>query len=203
MANEILMPRVGQSVESCVIIEWKIKEGDVVKEGDVICEVETDKTTVEVEATASGTVLGIFYPVDADVPVLEIIAAVGKPGEDIETMRPKVEVAPVEEKQEVAKVADTAAASISVAPVAVQSGDHIKISPRARNLAIAKGIDFSLVGGTGPEGRIIERDIFAVANGTAPLSSAARAAMAQSGALAPVAGSGLGGRVLASDLISP
>jgi pyruvate dehydrogenase E2 component (dihydrolipoamide acetyltransferase) len=206
MANEILMPRVGQSVESCVIIEWKVKEGDVVNEGDIICEVETDKATVEVESTASGTMLGIFYPVDADVPVLEIIAAVGEPGEDIEAMRPK-ETAPAEEETESAKVAEktpeATQAPVQTPAAVVQNGDDVRISPRAKNLAIAKGIDYTRVGGSGPEGRIIERDILAVINGTAPLSPAAKAAMAQGGALAPLTGSGLGGRVLASDLIAP
>ena len=83
MATEVLMPRQGQSVESCIIIEWKVNEGDVVTEGQALCDVETDKATFEVEATAAGTVLGIFYPADADVEVLKTIAVIGEPGEDI------------------------------------------------------------------------------------------------------------------------
>ena len=89
MATEILMPRQGQSVESCIIIEWKVNEGDVVTEGQALCEVETDKATFEVEATAAGTVLGIFYPADADVDVLKVIAAIGEPGEDVSGLRPE------------------------------------------------------------------------------------------------------------------
>ena len=88
MATEVLMPRQGQSVESCIIIEWKVNEGDVVTTGQPLCEVETDKATFEVEATADGTVLGIFYPADADVDVLKVIAAIGEPGEDISALRP-------------------------------------------------------------------------------------------------------------------
>jgi dihydrolipoamide dehydrogenase len=88
MAVEVLMPRQGQSVESCIIIAWKVNEGDTVAEGQPLCEVETDKATFEVEATASGTVLGIFYPADADVEVLKPIAVIGEPGEDISAMRP-------------------------------------------------------------------------------------------------------------------
>ena len=88
MATEVLMPRQGQSVESCIIIEWKVSEGDTVSEGQALCEVETDKATFEVEATAAGTVLGIFYPADADVEVLKTIAVIGEPGEDISALRP-------------------------------------------------------------------------------------------------------------------
>src|SRR6056297_258747 len=90
MATEVLMPRQGQSVESCIIIEWKVNEGDVVEEKQPLCEVETDKATFEVEATAAGTVLGIFYPADADVEVLKVIAAIGEPGEDISDLRPEM-----------------------------------------------------------------------------------------------------------------
>jgi dihydrolipoamide dehydrogenase len=88
MAVEVLMPRQGQSVESCIIIGWKVKEGDTVAEGQALCEVETDKATFEVPAPAAGTVLGIFYPADADVEVLKVIAVIGAPGEDVSAMRP-------------------------------------------------------------------------------------------------------------------
>ena len=90
MATEVLMPRQGQSVESCIITAWKVKEGDVVAEGQALCEVETDKATFEVPAPAAGTVLGIFYPDEADVPVLKVIAAIGAPGEDISGLRPEM-----------------------------------------------------------------------------------------------------------------
>ena len=89
MATEVLMPRQGQSVESCIIIDWKVKEGDPIEEGQPICDIETDKAAFEVESPASGTVLGIFYPVDADVEVLKVIAAIGEPGEDISALRPQ------------------------------------------------------------------------------------------------------------------
>jgi len=95
MAIEVLMPRQGQSVESCIIIEWKVKEGDTVTAGQALCEVETDKATFEVEAPEAGTVLGVFYPADADVDVLKVIAAIGAPGEDVSGLRPEGAVAPV------------------------------------------------------------------------------------------------------------
>ena len=203
MASEIIMPRVGQSVESCVIINWKVKEGDQVTEGQPLCEVETDKATFDVESTATGTLLGIFYPEDSDVPVLEVIAAVGESGEDIESMRPKAagnhKPPAVEEKTVEKSVPGVAPPAVT----AVQEGEHAGISPRARKLAVEKGIDYSLLSGTGPGGRIIERDVMAVKEGTAPLSPAAMAQMTEKGLLAPIAGSGIGGRVLASDLVAP
>ena len=78
MASEILMPRQGQSVESCIIIEWQKQEGDPITEGDILCEVETDKATFEVESTATGELLAILHGADADVEVLKPVAIVGE-----------------------------------------------------------------------------------------------------------------------------
>ncbi len=109
MAVEVLMPRQGQSVESCIIIEWKVKEGDTVTAGQALCEVETDKATFEVEAPEAGTVLGIFYPAEADVEVLKVIAAIGAPGEDISAMVPADAVNAAPQQAEEPKAADKAA----------------------------------------------------------------------------------------------
>lgn len=198
MATEVLMPRQGQSVESCIIIDWKVNEGDVVTEGQALCEVETDKATFEVEATASGTVLGIFYPADADVEVLKPIAAIGEPGEDISALRPeasedsgqKTEVsAPVEAPKVEEKVQTS-----DLRPLT--SGTSAGVSPRAKNLAEKKGVDVSTVVGTGPNGRVIERDV-AAAQAVTP---AAQAKASAEGLAIPVAGSGMGGRVVMADL---
>ena len=79
MAIQVIMPKQGQSVESCIIVSWKKHAGDAVKAGDILCEVETDKATFEVESPAEGTLLAIFHEQGADVPVLAPIAAIGKP----------------------------------------------------------------------------------------------------------------------------
>ncbi|HKL20483.1 MAG TPA: dihydrolipoamide acetyltransferase family protein, partial [Tichowtungia sp.] len=203
MATEVLMPRQGQSVESCIIIEWKVNEGDVVEEKQPLCEVETDKATFEVEAPAAGTVLGIFYPADADVEVLKPIAAIGEPGEDISSLRPEMsvesetsEVESSEQKQSEEKPAAVAPSTSNIQPSTAPSG---KASPRAKNLAAEKGVDVSVLGGSGPEGRVIERDVKAALEGKAPLTPAAQARAAAGGAV-PNIGSGLGGRVLAGDI---
>jgi len=194
MATEVLMPRQGQSVESCIIIGWKVKEGDVVTEGQPLCEVETDKATFEVEATATGTVLGIFYPDDADVSVLNVIAAIGEPGEDVSAMRPVEEMV---EATALAQAAPSAAqAAVPVADFSAQRVEGAGVSPRAKNLAVAKGLDITGLAGSGPEGRVIERDVLAALEGKAPLSPAAKAKIA-------AIGSGIGGRVLAADIQAP
>ncbi len=193
MATEVLMPRQGQSVESCIIIEWKVNEGDVVTEGQPLCEVETDKATFEVEATASGTVLGIFYPADADVEVLKTIAVIGEPGEDISALRPADESAEEPQKKEPAPVVEKAEVQ---SVQSVQSAGSGKASPRAKNLAEKKGVDIAAISGSGPAGRVIERDVAAAQ----AISPAAAAKAAAEGLAVPTTGTGMGGRVLAGDL---
>ena len=159
MATEVLMPRQGQSVESCIIIEWSVNEGDVVTAGQALCEVETDKATFEVEATAAGTVLGIFYPADADVEVLKVIAVIGEPGEDISALRPVDES--TEEKSEPGKpVEEPVVKDEPVSSFTSQvSNSSTGVSPRAKNLAEKKGVDPTTLAGSGPNGRVIERDV--------------------------------------------
>ncbi len=123
MAVEVLMPRQGQSVESCIIIEWKVKEGDTVAQGQALCEVETDKATFEVESPAAGTVLGVFYPADADVEVLKVIAAIGEPGEDISGIRPADAVAAAPAVEEKKPEAAPAPAKEAPKPVALKPAD--------------------------------------------------------------------------------
>ena len=194
MATEVLMPRQGQSVESCIIIGWKVKEGDTVTEGQPLCEVETDKATFEVEATATGTVLGIFYSDDDDVPVLNVIAAIGEPGEDVSGLRP-VEEEVSSQTSEISTPVSTVKAPTSDLRLPT-SGTSEGVSPRARNLAASKGLDASTLAGSGPEGRVIERDVLAALASGAPISPAAQAKIA-------AIGSGIGGRILAADVQAP
>ncbi len=197
MATEILMPRQGQSVESCIIIEWKVNEGDVVAEGQALCEVETDKATFEVEATAAGTVLGIFYPAEADVDVLKVIAAIGEPGEDVSGLRPETAKDSDQKTEDSTPVAVEVVAEVPSSDLRpLISGEAVGASPRAKNMAEKKGVDVSAVAGSGPGGRVIERDVAA-----APAISPAAASKAlKEGLNIPATGSGMGGRILAADL---
>ncbi len=202
MATEVLMPRQGQSVESCIIIEWKVNEGDVVTEGQALCEVETDKATFEVEATASGTLLGIFYPAEADVEVLKVIAAIGDEGEDISALRPADETPAAAPAPEAPAAEEKTAPAPAAAPTPVAAtapaGTATGVSPRARMLAEKKGVDAMTLAGTGPGGRVIERDVEAAQI----VTPAAQAKAAAEGLDIPAVGTGLGGRVTAADLMS-
>lgn len=213
MAEKVVMPKQGNSVESCVIDEWKKKEGDEVGLGDILCEVETDKSTIEVESTAAGTLLKILRPEGDDVPVMLPIAIIGKSGEDISALLAEAGQA----AQAPAEGAGAASPASSPAPAAAPAqpavqtavpdapaaaptaSGELKASPRAKGLAAKTGVDLSVLAPTGPKGRIIERDVKAAAAGRQPLTPSALAAMGP-GVEAPAWGSGIGGRVLARDL---
>lgn len=204
MATEILMPRQGNTVESCLILEWRKQEGDSVQVGDVLCEVETDKATFEVESEAEGALLKVLFSEGTDVPVLTPIAIVGQPGEDISGFLPTKETAQPalqqKEIQEAPEMAQKPSQAVTQTPLLDPSSESRGISPRARNLAAAKGVNTSGVAGTGPEGRVIERDILSVITNQAPLTPAAIAALIEQGQQAPITGTGIGGRVIAADL---
>ncbi len=150
-AKGVLMPKAGITVESCIIGEWLKKVGDHVNVGDVLFTYETDKASFECESTAEGELLAIFFEAGEEVPCLENVCAVGPHGEPTECLRPGAEVAVAE----AAPVAQEAAPAVE-AP-ATASG--APVSPRAARLAKSAGVDASLAIGTGPNGRIIERDV--------------------------------------------
>ncbi|WP_319758056.1 dihydrolipoamide acetyltransferase family protein [uncultured Sphaerochaeta sp.] len=196
MAQQVVMPKQGNSVESCIIVEWNVKVGDKVAVGDVLCSAETDKSTIDVESTAEGVVLSILYEEGDDVPVMVPIVMVGEEGEKFEL--PKTETnkeEPKEEKQETAPAEDIQPEKATPPSTADKAQGS---SPRARNLASSMGVSLSSVQPTGPKGRIIERDVASVAG--EPLSPVARQQALEQGVQAPGRGSGMGGRVLSSDL---
>ncbi|HMP95463.1 MAG TPA: dihydrolipoamide acetyltransferase family protein [Kiritimatiellia bacterium] len=197
MATPIIMPRQGQSVESCILTAWTVAEGQTVTTGQVLANIETDKATFEVEAPAEGVVLSLFFKEGDDIPVLTAIGAIGAPGESFSHLQPGSATPVVEE---LPHKPSTAISSGPVAPSTQHSATESGISPRARRLAEAKGIDPACMNGTGPGGRIIERDVQAAAAHQAPLSPAAREALASGTLTAPAHGSGPGGRILAGDL---
>jgi pyruvate dehydrogenase E2 component (dihydrolipoamide acetyltransferase) len=158
MAIPVLMPKQGQSVESCLIIKWNKKEGDKVKDEEPICEVETDKAVFEVVAPETGTILKIFYQEGDDVPVLNTIAIIGQPGEKIDYLIPKKTVSVSKEEYVENQKAITPDKSTEKIKPSFGAGP-IHISPVTRRFAEKKGIDFSKLIGSGPGGRIIKRDI--------------------------------------------
>ncbi len=158
MANIVIMPRQGQSVESCIITTWQKKKGDRVEIGDILFSYETDKSAFDEPSQFAGTVLEVLFPEGDVVPCLETVCIIGEPGEDISALMPSAgaEAAPAETTPAEEVKEEKAAA---VATVSESDGERVFISPRAKLLALKTGVDMTKVVSTGPHGRIIERDI--------------------------------------------
>ena len=197
MATPIIMPRQGQSVESCIITAWNKKVGDTVEKGEILFSYETDKSSFDEPAPESGKLIAIFHEEGDDVPCLENVCVIGQDGEDFAQFAPAAEEAPAAPAAEAAP----AAAPVVEAPVAeaVATGDVSgAISPRARALAAKTGADLLKATPTGPNGRIIERDVQSLVDRGLTVSGAASA-----GYTTAVEGSGINGKVVLNDLNAP
>ena len=158
-AKPVTMPKAGITVESCILTKWNVKVGDTVKVGDIMFSYETDKSSFDYQAEIEGEVLAIFCEEGDEVPVLSNVCAVGEHGEDASCLAPGG--APVAAPAVEVKAAP-AAAPVAAAPAqtATASADgKIFVSPRAKNLAEKLGVDLKTATATGPNGRIIERDV--------------------------------------------
>ena len=213
MITEVIMPKLGQTMEEGAIVEWVKKENDQVKRGDVLFTVESDKAVLEVEATARGFLRKILVPEGQMVPVLTVVALITREAdEDISSFDPG-SGAPTE-----AQGASTALAgagtSADVVPVDLRSpGSRIFASPRARKCAREHGIDLALLAGSGPNGRIVEQDVLKYAD-TQPATAtqaqvvpspratpmAVKAADALGVDLAAVSPTGAAGRITKADV---
>ncbi|MGO9177823.1 MAG: dihydrolipoamide acetyltransferase family protein, partial [Candidatus Limnocylindrales bacterium] len=168
MAHPILMPKPGQMTEECTIVAWHKAEGDPVARGDILFEIETDKANMDVEAFDEGVVLRILVGAGETVPVNTVCAYVGMPGETLPDDVPAVQAPdrqaepalatrlPAEPRETRTETADSPPSRVRSA-----SGDaeRVRISPRASQLAAASGLDPRTIIGSGPEGRITERDV--------------------------------------------
>lgn len=198
MAKAIVMPKAGNSVEECLLSKWRIKVGDTVAKGDIICDVETDKSAIEVEATEGGVVLALFGNEGDLIPVLQTIAVVGAAGEDASALAPSAAApTPAEAAPAAAPAAASDPAASESAPVLPEG--TAPLSPRARKFVAEHPFALPAIAGSGAGGRIIEADVQA-AYRTAPRLSGAAAALAASGLPVPAAGSGVNGMVLADDI---
>lgn len=177
MAVKIEMPKLSDTMEEGVIAKWNVKEGDKVSSGDVIAEVETDKATMEVEVFDDGTILKILAKEGDAIPLGGLMAVVGEEGEDISSILEEAESsaepekAEVEEEEQKAEVKEEKKESSEMkessqkevkkeeSSKTTSDNGRIKASPLARKMAEDKGIDLNQVEGSGPEGRIIKRDI--------------------------------------------
>ncbi len=171
MAQAIVLPKLGNTVESAVILTWHVAVGAAVKVGDLLCEIETDKATLDVESSADGILLAQLCRAGDEAPVLSNIAVVGQAGESIAEFLP-LGAAPADE------VAPDREAGASRAVVAVsgrESRRPVFMSPRACALARRKGLNIEGIQGSGPDGRIIERDIEAAISAQVKLTPVAQA----------------------------
>ena len=161
MAIPVLMPKQGITVESCILTKWNVKVGDVVKKGDVLFSYETDKSSFEQESEFEGEVLALFCEEGDEVPVLTNVCVIGKKGDDVSFFAPDGAVASVEEvKAEAPKAAAVEAKPVeAVATATVNADGKVFASPRAKALAQKLGVDLATATATGPNGRIIERDV--------------------------------------------
>lgn len=157
MATEIKMPQLGLTMTEGTINQWLKKVGDEVKAGEALVEITTDKLTSEVESETDGVLLAIYAQEGEDVAVQGVIGVVGGKEEKInapQTEAPKTETADIKETQQ----------TVSAPVVTVQSkGGRIKISPLAKKTAVKMGVDYSNLAGSGPGGRIVQKDILQAA----------------------------------------
>jgi pyruvate dehydrogenase E2 component (dihydrolipoamide acetyltransferase) len=182
MPIELKMPALSPTMEEGTLAKWLVKEGDAVKSGDILAEIETDKATMEFEAVDEGTIAKILVPDGTDgVKVGAVIAVIAGEGEDVSAAAsapakadPKAE-APAPRAE--APKAETQAPAPTAAPQPRPAGDRVKASPLARRLAEAQGIDLAALQGSGPGGRIVKADL-AGAAGKPPSREAAPTASA-------------------------
>jgi pyruvate dehydrogenase E2 component (dihydrolipoamide acetyltransferase) len=161
MAQPIVMPKLGQMTEESTVVRWLKQEGEAVAKGEPLLEIETDKAVMEVESFYDGVLLKILIQEGETVPVMQTLAFVGAPGETVDEDLVSRESG----SSEAVPASATATGQDLRPPAAGESGrepdqpDRLRISPRAAGLALAHGIDARRIHGSGPGGRIIERDV--------------------------------------------
>ncbi len=201
MATPVIMPRQGQSVESCIIGKWHKNVGDKVNVGDILFTYETDKSTFDEEAKVEGTMLAIFFEEGDDVECLLNVCVIGNEGESVDEFKPageaEEEAAAVEVKAEETVVSET----VEATPAVAASIDGVFVSPRAKALADKTGADLRFAVPTGANGRIISNDVEKVLSEGHTVSAAAKAEYDAMGG--SVAGTGINGKITTADLSAP
>ncbi len=197
MATAIFMPKNGMAMEEGKLIQWLVKEGDVVEMDQPIMEIETDKITMESEAPAAGTILKLTAAEGDVIPVLETIGWIGEPGEAIPETAAPAAAAPAAGTAQADAPSGVLMSTPAEAPAApVAAGGPVAATPYAKKLASEQGVDLSLVTPTGKRGEIVGEDVIKAT----PL---ARGIAADRGIdLSQVAGSGFGGKITKSDVMS-
>jgi len=205
MATIVILPKQGQSVESCIITEIKKKKGDSVKKGDILFSYETDKASFEEESPVDGVVLESFYNEGDEVPVLLNMMVIGQPGEDYSALLGE-EVRGKEQEVSTKEEVTAPEKALSNQPVNQSTNQPINqpssfISPRAKNLAAKESIETSQLAGSGPKGRVIEKDIQGALENRPKMTPLAKQIAAQDKIQPQGTGSGLAGTAKSTDLL--
>ena len=202
MASVIIMPKQGLLMEEGTITKWLAKEGEQTTEGAPLFEMETDKVTITMDSTATGTVLKILHPEGDTVPITQPIAIVGEPGEDISGLLGDAPAAtPRAAEKPRASAAEAAPAAAPVPAVEHAPGERVFSSPRARLRAEENGVDIAAVPGSGPDGLVVERDVQNyIANQPTVTPLAANQARIQGIDLSGLTGTGPNGKITTEDL---
>ncbi len=210
MAVNITMPKLGLTMETGKIIEWKKQEGEQVQEKEILLVVETEKITYDVESPGTG-ILHIISPVESEVPVADLIGLIAADKAEYDKVAAEgapaaVQAAPATQVAAAPSPATArTAAGTPAAPVRAP-GERIKASPLAKRLAKEKDLDISLISGTGPEGRIIEKDVLAfeetgAAAARVKISPVAKKMADERGLdVSTIQGSGPGGKIIKEDV---
>ncbi len=203
MATPVIMPRQGQSVESCIISQWFKVKGDEIKKGDILFGYETDKASFEAEAEVDGILLDIFFEEGDEVPVLQNVAVIGKAGEDTSMFKSNTSGSVENKDIEAISTGKIAESQVEIlATNQIMPGDEVKISPRAKKAAQQMGISIEKIKGTGPYHRIIEKDIENASKSASPVTPLAKAIAKDLNIQVPEKGSGIGGRVTSADILA-
>lgn len=214
MASEITMPRLSDTMQAGTIVRWAVKEGQKIKSGDLLADIETDKATMEQQSFDDGVVAHLAVPAGTNVPVGTLIAVIAANGEDIAALKAKYASGNVANAKPAASTAVKAAAvsaptatatsgtAVIAAPAPASNGsngshggDRIFVSPLARKIAAESGVNLSGLHGSGPSGRIIRKDVEA-ALGSGMQKSAGFAATRPSTPSLPPVGTSLSGKVV-------
>jgi pyruvate dehydrogenase E2 component (dihydrolipoamide acetyltransferase) len=199
MATPIEMPKLGNTVEECLLARWLKKTGDVIAEGDLVAEIETDKATFELTATAGGTLLGTFFQEGELVPVFANVCVVGSPGENIEPFRPQIiSVAAGAETQR----GKPAARSEPAPSFTAGTDESISFSPRAKKFAEEHHFHPKGISGTGSGGRVLEEDL-KQRYYHEPRNSLLASKLIENGFEARCEGTGINGMFMSGDLTPP
>ncbi|MCK1225112.1 dihydrolipoamide acetyltransferase [Streptococcus uberis] len=211
MAVEIIMPKLGVDMQEGEIIEWKKQEGDTVNEGDVLLEINSDKTNMEIEAEDSGILLKIIRQEGDVVPVTEVIGYIGAEGESIDNIASSEKTSEIPAPQSadaapsVAPKEDVESPALAVAQTALPQGDGspVRATPAARKAAKEMGLSLGQIPGSGPKGRVHVEDVENFKNAQPKASPLARKMAADAGLdLASISGTGFKGKVMKEDILA-